>query len=189
MFEAPVENLSDGEEKNNHETEQTSVACETPAQLTELSPLAIIHWFCVQKDISVSDEKVLLRLLAHPIFNINPNNLPFNKVQQELKSGIPTIGFSSILCRKKGKKEMNIKPINTDMFSGTATVNVYNVHDHLKIFLANEKLANSLIFKPVSNTVGYSSFVSGEYFHTVVRELPVGQLPLCRMFQFTIEVP
>lgn len=148
---------------------------------SQLSALALIHWFCVDKNMPVSDEKVLLKLLAHPMLNINVDNFSVNKIWCDLQQSVPTISYSLILCRKKSKKEVNIKPIDPAVFTGFEGVNVYSVRDHLSLFLKNKRLSDAVIFIPVSNTVGYTSFVSGQYFHSLVQNLPVGLLPLCCM--------
>lgn len=150
-----------------------------------LSPLAIIHWFCVDKNMPESDEKVLLQLLGSPAFGLNPAVCTIDGVRQQLKSVLPTISFTTVLCRKKGKREVNVKPIDPTIFTGASLVNVYSVRDHLSLFLKNRRLSNALIFKPVNNTNGYSSFVSGTYFNDYVLSLPVGVLPLCCMCHVT----
>lgn len=145
-----------------------------------LSPLLILHWFCVQKNMPVSDEKALLRLLSLPMFNINAEKATVKQIRQQMSLSLPQISHDTVLCSKKGKNESNIKAVNVSKFHGVEHVDVYSVRDHLTAFLADEELTRALIFKPVANDVNYSSFVSGNYFHNVVENLPLGVLPLCR---------
>lgn len=127
----------------------------------------------------VSDERVLMKLLSKPVFAINVEKESAQKIRNNLMTTLPTIGFETIVCRKKSKNELNIKPIDPADFNGLETVHVYSIRDHLALFLNNEKLSSALIFKPVSNSVLYSSFVSGQYFHNITAKLLAGVLPLC----------
>jgi hypothetical protein len=99
----------------------------------------------------ISDERVLLQVLSLPMFEINSEKLSINRLQQQLELSLPSIKYDRVLCPKKGKNESNIKPVDVTKFNGIEVVNVYRVCDHLSMFLANEKLSKTLIFKPVSN--------------------------------------
>jgi hypothetical protein len=109
------------------------------------------------------------------MFEINSEKLSINRLQQQLELSLPSIKYDRVLCPKKGKNESNIKPVDVTKFNGIEVVNVYRVCDHLSMFLANEKLSKTLIFKPVSNELHYTSFVSGNYFHNFALGLIVGE--------------
>jgi hypothetical protein len=139
----------------------------------------LVHLFCTQKNISLANERLLFKILALPLFQNNYVISTFNAFQKNL-AAVQSLSSRIIVTQFKHPKQKNYKPQDPNKQGKRCEVPVYDIKEHLEMFLRDPALSASVVISPEYDGNQFTTFTTGQYFADLCSNLPQGTVPLCR---------